>query len=338
MAKLKLIIRFFSIFFLFFMYPSIVQADTEFPQRPDVQQFIQSMTNKHHFSPIELNALFSQVTIRPKVVQSVKKPAELLPWYVYERILISPSHIENGVKFWQKHKAVLSHVEKKYGVPASIIVATIGVETKYGTNKGSYPVMDALTNIAFSDSPRAPFFKSELEEFLLLSREQHWNPTTVLGSYAGAMGQPQFMPSSVRHYAVSYNGSKTIDLTNNVADVIASIANYYKKKGWETHKQVAILAHLTQKYYGAAVQRVALKPIFSFAELKDYGINPSATFPKDQPLLIIALQKQTEIEYWIGLHNFTIIKRYNPSNLYAMAVFQLSQLITSAERKGGHHA
>ena len=201
---------------------SVHADETPFVDRPEVQEFIQKMVKKHKFKEKELVKLFDSVKVRPTVMKKVRSPLEQRPWHTYQMLFVTEWRIRKGVEFWEKHKDVLSKVEKKYGVPASIIVATIGVETKYGLHTGEYPVIDALTNIAFSGSTRSNFFKSELEEFLLLSREQHLDPLKVMGSYAGAIGQPQFMPSSYRHYAVSYRGHSKIDLSNNIDDIIAA--------------------------------------------------------------------------------------------------------------------
>ena len=173
-------------------------------------------------------------------MRKIRAPLEKEPWNIYQHLFVTEWRVKQGVKYWERNDAALAHAEKKYGVPASIIVATIGIETKYGLHTGKFRVIDSLSNIAFSKSSRAPFFRDELKEFLLLAREQHLNPAKVMGSYAGAMGQPQFMPSSYRRFAVSYHGRHQIDLSNNQLDIIASIANFYKLHGWETHKPIAV--------------------------------------------------------------------------------------------------
>jgi membrane-bound lytic murein transglycosylase B len=299
MLKQLFISLFLGLFTL--LTASAAHADSNFVTRTDVQSFINQMASKHQFDRAQLIALFSTVRIRPRVIQNIRVPLEARPWSTYQLVFINESHIRQGVEFWNRNQDALERAEKTYGVPASIIVATIGVETKYGKNKGEYPVIDALASIAFSDSPRAPYFRHELEEFLLLSREQHLDPVTIRGSYAGAIGQPQFMPSSYRHFAVNFSGNNHIDLSNNEYDIIGSIANYYQKHGWKTNQPVAIPTMVQHSRY-----RFLLKN------------TPSRMLSQDE------------------LEEFGLIKRYNPSNLYAMAVYQLSYYITSLREKLNH--
>ncbi|MDR3477091.1 MAG: lytic murein transglycosylase B [Gammaproteobacteria bacterium] len=312
-------------------------ADANFVDRPEVQTFIQRMVTKYHFNQEYLYNVFSAVKVRPSVNRSVKAPMEKeAAWYTYQRIFITESRIRQGVTFWERNREALAQAERTYGVPASIIVATVGVETKYGKNKGEYPVIDALTNIAFSGSSRSNYFRQELEEFLLLTREQHLNPLTVRGSYAGAMGQPQFMPSSYRHYAVSLNGSSRADLTNNENDIIASVANYYQKHGWKANQMVAIPTLIQRKHYHLATASDMHSSPLSSGELASYGIYPYVQLPANQSVKVIQLKGFHGDEYWVGLHNFDVIKRYNPSDLYAMAVYQLSYYINALRERTNH--
>jgi len=317
------------------VYSMFTYADTSFVSRPEVQSFIEKMVVKHGFDREELNDLFSTVRIRHKVMQSIRAPLEQETWATYQGVFITESRIRQGVAFWAKNRETLARAEKIYGVPASIIVATIGVETKYGKNKGEYPVIEALTNIAFSGSPRSNYFRQELEEFLLLSREQHLNPLTVKGSYAGAIGQPQFMPSSYRYYAVNFSGNSKIDLSNNAEDIIGSIANYYKKHGWENNQPV-VIPTLVDKTHSRSMPEFGKKTLLSTDQLANYGIYPYTPYPTHKPVKLIQLKGYHGNEYWIGLHNFEVIKRYNPSDLYAMAVYQLSYYITALKERSNH--
>jgi membrane-bound lytic murein transglycosylase B len=303
-------------------------ADESFTKKPEVNVFIKQMVKKHHFTESQLITIFNSVKVRPKVIQSVKAPAEASPWYRYQMIFITESRIRQGVEFWEKYKDVLARAEKIYGVPAGIIVATIGVETKYGRNTGSYRVIDALANLAFSNSSRAPFFRKELEEFLLLSRENHLDPLKVTGSYAGAIGQPQFMPSSYRHYAVNFSGDGKIDLSNDEVDVIGSVANYYKKHGWLYNQPVAVPAAVTGYRYSRFISNSTKMPVGAFS---DFGVYARGYAPEDQTAKLIELKGFYRNEYWLGFHNFDVIKRYNTSTLYAMAVYQLSEYITAVK-------
>lgn len=326
-----LITRFFVIVSLL---SSSAYADASFTARSDVQEFIQKMVKKHGFKRDQLIALFDQVKVRPQVIKHVVKPLEKEPWKTYQMLFVNEWRIEHGVKFWDKYAAELKKAEQVYGVPASIIVATIGVETKYGQHTGEYRVIDSLSNLAFSSSSRAKFFRSELEEFLLLCHEQHLDPTKIMGSYAGAIGQPQFMPSSYRYYAVNFSNSGKTDLMHNEVDVIGSIANYYKMHGWRTNEPVAVPALIIGDRYNYLTRNNDISQPFTLDQLERYGIVPK--YPVNDDTLkvrVIALQSRYSKEYWIGFHNFAVIKRYNPSDLYAMAVYQLSAYIAASRER-----
>jgi membrane-bound lytic murein transglycosylase B len=307
-----------------------VFAAERFGDRSDVRKYIHYMAVKYSFNESQLIDIFNKVKARPRVIQSVKAPLESITWYRYQRLFVTEGRIREGVNFWNKYRDALERAEKTYGVPASIIVATIGVETKYGKNTGEYRVIDALTNLAFSDSRRANFFRKELTQFLLLSREHNLNPLTVLGSYAGAIGQPQFMPSSYREYAVNFSGSGKIDLSHDEIDVIGSVANYYKKHGWKYNQPVAIPASVSgYNYYRLRSNPKAI----SVSSLSDLGVYPRGYASDDQKAKLIELKGLYRNEYWLGFHNFDVIKRYNTSTLYAMAVYQLSEYITAVKGK-----
>jgi len=324
----------FTFSWLFFPF-AYAQEEVNFAKRPEVQSFIHQMVKKHKFKETELKKIFTAVKVRPTVIRSVKAPLEHRPWYIYQKLFITEWRITKGVEFWDKYKTALMTVEKKYGVPANIIVATIGIETKYGQHTGSYPVIDALTNIGFSQSPRANFFRSELEEFLLLTREKNLDPLKVLGSYAGAIGQPQFMPSSYRRYAVSYHGKTPIDLSHNELDVIASIANYYKQKGWITNNPITSPASLVKNQFQFLENKHKEITVIKKSMPAAYGVTNKTEAQKNSPYKIIELQNFWTHEYWFTFHNFDVIKRYNNSDLYAMAVFQLSRYILDMREKRG---
>lgn len=311
----------------------LAKTEDQFNNRPEVKKFIKHMVKRHHFKKAKLVKLFKSVKVRPSVMKSIKYPLEQRPWYTYERLFVSEWRIRQGVEFWNKNRVALAYAEKKYGIPAGIIVATIGVETKYGKHTGEYPVIDALANIGFSKSPRAKYFRTELEQFLLLAREQHLDPLKVMGSYAGAIGQPQFMPSSYRNYAVSYNGHSKIDLSHNENDVIVSIANYYKKFGWKTDQAVATPVSIVGNKYHYFLNGSQPVRIGSYSSLRDYGIIPKDALASKQPFKLLQLRGYWGNEYWLTFHNFDVIKRYNASDLYAMAVFQISHYITELREK-----
>ena len=187
-----------------------------------------------------LMSLFQSVEIKEDILKRISSPAEGLPWYKYRKIFMTEARINGGVKFWRENEPALTAVEKQTGVPAEIIIAIIGVETLYGQKTGNYRVIDALSTLAFAYPPRSKFFLSELENFLLLCRDEHINPLEPTGSYAGAMGMPQFMPSSFRTYAVDFDNDNHRDIWHNKSDVIASVANYFVKHQWQTGQAIAI--------------------------------------------------------------------------------------------------
>ena len=317
---------------LLLCFSTFVYADSEFINRPDVQEFIQQMVVKHGFNKKQLIALFDNIKLRKQVIRNINKPLEQETWYKYQLLFVTESRIKEGVKFWNKYAPVLQKAEEVYGIPPGIIVATLGVETKYGQKMGEYRVLDSLANLAFNSS-RSKFFRKELTEFLLLTREQHVNPFSILGSYAGAIGQPQFMPSSYRYYAVNFSKSGTIDLMHNEIDVIGSVANYYKKMGWKPNTPVATPAYMMGNHYDYLMRNFKGKPL-TLTELSRLGIIPKNKInPDDLRAKVIELQNHFSKEYWLGFHNFDVIKRYNSSNLYAMAVLQLSYYITAQRER-----
>lgn len=321
----------------FIALTNYAHADQDFAKKPDVQEFIHFMVRKHHFKQSVLVTWFNNVKIRTQVIQHVNKPLEKEPWHNYQLIFINKWRIDNGVKFWNKYATTLKKAEQVYGVPAGIIVATIGIETKYGQKTGKYRVIDSLSNLAFSASPRATFFRKELEEFLLLTREQHLQPLKIMGSYAGAIGQGQFMPSSYRHFGVNFSKSGKLDLIHNEIDVIGSIANYYQKNGWASHAPVAVQAWILGDRYHYLLRNHKITPSLPISDLTRLGIIPKIKMPPETTKVkVIELRSHYSKEYWLSFHNFEVIKRYNSSNLYAMAVYQLSNYITELKGKASH--
>lgn len=316
------------------MMANVAHADANLVQRHDVQEFINKMVKKYKFNKQQLINLFTAVKMRPQVIKHINKPLEKEPWHTYQMLFVNEWRIQHGVQFWNKYAPILRQAEAMYGVPASIIVATIGIETKYGTKTGGFRVIDSLSNLAFSDSTRAGFFRKELEEFLLLAREQHLDPLKIMGSYAGAIGQPQFMPSSYRHYAVNFSGSGSTDLMNNEIDVIGSVANYYKKHGWDTNEPIATPALIIGDRYNYLLRNDKITRSLTIAELARYGVVPKYKIKDDDlKVKVIELQNHYSKELWLGFHNFDVIKRYNSSDLYAMAVYQLSSYISALRER-----
>lgn len=293
--------------------------------------FITKMVTAHGFDESELKELFQAVEIKDEVLKKISSPAEGLPWYKYRKIFITDARINVGVKFWRENEPALTTVEQKTGVPAEIIIAIIGVETFYGQKTGNYRVIDALSTLAFGYPPRSKFFLSELENFLLLCREERVNPLAPVGSYAGAMGMPQFMPSSFRAYAADFDNDNHRDIWHNKADAIASVANYFDKHQWQAGQAIAFPVSSTGGSYKVALTG-GLKPDLRLSELESLNLKISRSLPLSTKVKLLALeqepkgQKPSE-ELWAGLDNFYVITRYNHSPLYAMAVYQLSQSI-----------
>lgn len=289
--------------------------------------FIRDMVSKHNFNESELADLFQEVEIKQDILNRIASPAEALPWYRYRKIFLTQSRIDDGVNFWRENEKTLAEVEQRYGVPAQIIVAIIGVETLYGKNTGNHRVIDALSTLAFDYPPRSKFFTGELENFLLLCREERMNPLDPTGSYAGAMGIPQFMPSSYRSFSADFDQDGRRDIWHNNADVIASIANYFAKHNWQPGQAVAFPARAVGEHYKTALNS-NLKPDLRIDELQSLRVEISGYVPLDSEVKLLALEQEQGEELWAGLNNFYVITRYNHSPLYAMAVFQLSEALS----------
>lgn len=314
----------------------LLSTKSNFGEKPAVKIFIDHMVKKHQFERVALTKLMNQVKFHPKVISHIKKPLEKESWHTYQRLFVNPWRIQHGVEFWNRHEATLKRAEKEFGVPAAIIVATLGVETKYGQRMGDYRVIDSLSSIAFSDSPRAKFFRSELEAFLILTRSEKLDPLAIKGSYAGAIGQPQFMPSSFLSSAINFSNSGKIDLMHNEIDVIGSIANYYKQRGWMPDAPIAAEAITINNHYQNLFAKNN-KISFSVAEWALHGILTKYKLNSNKiKAKLIILESPKDNGYWLGFHNFDVIKRYNSSNLYAMAVYELSLHITTQRERWNH--
>jgi membrane-bound lytic murein transglycosylase B len=295
---------------------------------PLLQSFIQRMVKKHHFDAVKLTVLFKSATLKKDILNAISKPAEAhTPWYKYRKWFLTEARITTGVKFWQENQKVLTEISQKYGVPAEIIVAIIGVETFYGKDTGSYRVIDALSTLGFFYPKRSQFFLTELENFLLLCKEENLNPLIPVGSYAGAMGLAQFMPSSIRTYAVDYDRDKHRDMLHNRFDVMASIANYLVKYGWEREQAVAYPVSVKGNQYQRALDSKKLEPNLTLAQLQKLNIALPPKVDLRLKARLLSFEQEKSASLWLGLNNFYVITRYNRSALYAMAVYQLSAAI-----------
>lgn len=307
-----------------------------YSDRSEVRTYVDALVKKHKFNRAELLGLFRQAEPQQQVLEAIARPAEReLTWKEYRPIFLTEARIAGGVAFWRQYAEPLARAREVYGVPPQIIVAIIGVETRFGKYTGSHPVLDSLITLSFDGKNRQSFFKSELEEFLLLIRDEQVPPFSIKGSYAGAMGWPQFIASSYRRYAVDFDGDGRRDLWNDPVDAIGSVANYFKAHGWRPEEEVIVPAQLDEHVQGLsdmAVERgrEGLKPVASLEAFAQKGVHSDKEIPPDQAAVLVRLQGDSGEEYWLGLQNFYVITRYNQSAMYALAVYQLGQEIGRA--------
>lgn len=324
-----------AIFLVFISLKSLfVYADNSLLERKDVQTFINDLVVNYKFKREYLVSTLKEAKFQPNIIESMERPYEKKSWDVYKELFLTSKRIDSGVDFWNKNSKTLLDAEKKYGVPSSIIVAILGVETLYGARTGNYRVLDALTTLAFNYPKRSQFFTKELREYLLLCREQKVSPTKYFGSYAGAIGMPQFMPSSYRFYAVTSDGKGQADLMNENKDVIYSVANYFVKNGWKSGREVAEPAFSVGSSY-KDLSTNTKKAIYSFNDIISHGIKPKnkrALHPEKAG--IIELDTKNGSEYWLGYPNFYVITRYNTSPQYALVVYLLSKQLSEARAHG----
>jgi membrane-bound lytic murein transglycosylase B len=309
--------------------PAVAERALDLDQ-PVVVEFVERMRIEHGVPAAETLAILGSAAVQPKILEAMRRPAEkVMPWHEYRQIFLTDKRIDAGVAFWDEQRETLERVQEETGVPPSVIVGILGVETFYGRITGGYRVVDALATLAFEYPPRAKFFASELEQFLLLMREQDIEPLTATGSYAGAMGSPQFISSSYRAYAVDGSGDGRIDLWNSWPDVISSVANYFTAHGWEAGGAVVAAAAAPVP---AGSLSDGLRLDRTVAGLRDAGISVDGA-AGDAPAMLFELEGAAGPEYWVGFNNFYVITRYNRSNMYAMAVYQLGQAVS--ERRAG---
>ena len=305
----------------------------DYQGRADVAAFVQRMAAESSYEEDELVELFGAVEKQSHLFAKLDRPAEKeLEWYQYRRIFIKDKRIDRGVEFWQKHHQLLAEVSEKTGVPPEIIVAIIGVETFYGIYRGKDPVFDSLVTLAFDYPRRSKFFTTELEQFLLLAREQGFEARALRGSYAGAMGMPQFISSSYRSYAVDFDGDGQVNLFDSMADITGSVANYFVKHGWQRGGRVARPLVAIENNSIAQLEE-GVKPIHKWQDLKQNGLVSDFDIDDQASVALIRLQQSNHPEYWAGFQNFYVITRYNHSELYAMAVYQLARLISHKYKK-----
>jgi membrane-bound lytic murein transglycosylase B len=312
-------------------------ASPTFAEWPEVQEFIKEMQDRHGFDATLLTRQFASIRSNPAVLRAIQPAAvpELQrSWKNYSARFLTETKRLQGLHFWQQQRAALARAEAEYGVPQEIIVAIIGVETGHGRNTGKFRAFDALSTLAFDYPPRASFFRGELEQLLLMARENKLSPLDYKGSYAGAMGIPQFMPSSWRNFAVDFDGDGRIDLRRSAIDAIGSVASFLKAHGWQPGGSIAIPASADEN--AAALAPEGEKSWRPLRELREHGVLPlvnTERLEEASAMLIDLVSPERPTEYWLGFNNFYVITRYNRSSFYAMSVFLLAQSLREAHDK-----
>ena len=303
-----------------------LSAQASYLHHPDARAFAERMVSEHGFERSVVDSLLDAAEKKQAIIDAMERPAEKVkPWKDYRKIFITEKRITEGVDFWRKNRAVLSEASRQYQVAPEVIVAIIGVETFYGRIKGSFRVIDALATLSFDYPPRSPFFTKQLEQFLLLAREQDQDPLTLMGSYAGAMGYGQFIPSSYRSFAVDFDGDGFADIWENKADAIGSVANYFAEHGWKMGETVVVPAGIRESFDETLLNQPGLDKTVD--ELAEMGFSSELPLNSGAKAIPVRLDGDNGLEYWLGLNNFYVITRYNRSLLYAMAVHELSQQI-----------
>jgi membrane-bound lytic murein transglycosylase B len=307
-------------------------AAIEIEQYPELDGFIESMVTRHKFERATLTRWFKEAEFRQDIIAAMERPREAKPWHEYRAIFINEERVRLGLRYWQQHEDTLARAEQKYGVPPEIVIAILGVETSYGKHKGQFSAFEALLTLTFGYPRRSAFFKRELEELLLLARELKVDPRTIDGSYAGALGIPQFMPSSYRQYAVDFDKNGRRELGTSHDDTIGSVANFLGRHGWRHGQPVAEAARADGTLH-AWLGDLGTRPSVPVRQWASYGIFPqrephvSAVIANDDERLaaLIVLEGENGPVYHLGYENFYVITRYNRSKNYAMAVVELGR-------------
>ena len=310
---------------------SILSTSCLAQQHPGAEEFAARAASEYELNQEEIILLLQEARFKQSIVDAMSRPAEGKPWYDYRPIFITDKRINGGVKFWKENRELIEQASEQFGVDPQIIVAIIGVETFYGRITGSYRVLDALTTLSFyypdTGNDRSEFFSRELMQFMMLGKEEGLPLREVTGSYAGAMGLGQFIPSSYLEYAVEVDGDGLRDLWSSMPDVIGSVANYLHRHGWQPGQPFTYPAELAPDANLDLVTRRDFKPKKTVAELAEAGVTSATPVDSDTPVAVTRLEEKDGDAYFITFKNFYVITRYNRSPLYAMAVFELSQAI-----------
>jgi len=317
----------------------LAHADAPFVARPEVQAYINEQVASGRFTRPELESLFSHIVEQPKILAILDRPATSSPWYQFRSGFFNEGLLDDGVRFWRQHRDALDRAQARYGVPPEVIVAILGIESHYGRRTGHYRVADVLATIGFDYPRRAAYFRGELTEMLLLAHEEHVDPLSLKGSYAGAMGWPQFMPSSYRKWAVDFDASGHRDIWSNADDAIGSVGNYFQQQGWIAGDDVSIPATVTPGPDIDALVADKFELHYTVAQLQSMGVTPQAPLPPGAHALLVPLEVAPGVtQYWVGLTNFYVITRYNKSTQYAQLTEEIAREIKSryfAAEQGG---
>jgi membrane-bound lytic murein transglycosylase B len=317
--------------------PALAPAGDRFDlKRAEIVSFVNDVAARDSLNRKAVLKLLAKAEPQPKIIELMTKPAEkVVPWWEYHERFLTEERISQGAQFWLEHRESLERIAAEQGIPPEYLVAIVGVETRYGRTTGRYRVLDALATLAFDYPPRSDYFRGELEQFLLLTKEDKLDPLKTTGSYAGAMGAPQFMPSTYRKYAVDANTDKKRDLWSDWDDIIASVANYLHEHGWEPGGPVLAETKLDPDPSFQLPAKLDLNATVD--ELNAQGVKVQADIPGDTPAVLISAEQQDGPAYRVGFKNFYVITRYNGSARYAMAVHDLAEAVaqrvhTTAQR------
>ena len=306
-------------------------GQTGFAADANVQQFVRYQERANGMDAAELNRFFNSAVYRPNIIAIMNRPGTSRPWYAFAKDNTGSLKTNGGRRFYQNNRDALDRIAAEYGVPAGVIAAVIGIETNYGANKGSIRLADSLSTLAFDYPRRGEFFQKELAEFLLLAKEEHRDPFEFTGSYAGAMGMPQFMPSSYRKWAVDYDRDGRRDIWNSVPDAAASVANYLKAHGWQTGGRMMVPVSLTPtpELSGLMERKTAMD--HTVADLKRMGVQPQEAVADHEKAVLFRLETAPgEYRYYIGLNNFYAVWQYHNSRMYVSAVRDIANSISGS--------
>jgi len=296
-------------------------------QRPEIVEFVNEVVSRDGLNRKDVRALLKEAQPQPKILETMNRPIEkVAPWWEYRNHFLTPERIREGTSFWLDHKNTLEQISAQYQVPSEYLVAILGVETRYGRQTGHYRVLDALATLAFDYPPRHSYFREELKQFLLLAKENQLDPLTATGSYAGAMGAPQFMPSSYRRYAVNVHTDRRRDLWGDWDDILASVANYLREFGWTAGGPVLAETRL-EPDPSFHIEPHNLELDQTVESLGARGVKVEMDVAADTPVVLISAEQRDGPAYRVGFHNFYVITRYNASARYAMAVYELAQAV-----------